>query len=60
MESIRDSLMASVEEEDDLERASSSDSDAILNNIFNALETLTREKSADEASLEENIRGSDI
>lgn len=60
MEVIRDSLLVSVEQEEELERVSKRDFDITMNNIFNALETLTREKSIDEGYLEECIRGRDV
>lgn len=60
MEDIRDSIKESIKVEEEGEQKNVRDHDVILMAIFNAIETLTREKSSDEEALQETIRNRDI
>lgn len=51
MEDIRDSIKESIKVEEEGEQKNVRDHDVILMAIFNAIETLTREKSSDEEAL---------
>ncbi|CAD8143395.1 unnamed protein product [Paramecium octaurelia] len=59
MEVVRDSLITSVDEETALEEQAIRDNDVTLNEIFNAMQALTREKAADDESLQDTIRTRD-
>lgn len=60
MEAIRDSIKESIRIEEEAEAKNARDTDTILAAIFNAIESLTREKSGDEEALQETIRNRDI
>lgn len=60
MEAIRDSIKESIKNEEEAEAKNARDTDTILAAIFNAMESLTREKSGNEEALQETIRNRDI
>ncbi|CAD8107159.1 unnamed protein product [Paramecium sonneborni] len=60
MEAIRDSIKESIQAEEEAEAKNARDTDTILAAIFNAIESLTREKASDEEALQETIRNRDI
>lgn len=60
MEVVRDSLLSSVEEENALEEQAIRENDYTLNEIFNAMQALTREKASDDEALQETISSRDL
>lgn len=59
MEMVRDSLVGSVDEETILEEQNIRDNDVLMNEIFNDIQAIQREKAADEQSLAETIMNRD-
>lgn len=60
MEVVRDSLTSSVEEENALEEQAIRENDYTLNEIFNAMQALIREKGSDDEALQETIQSRDM